>query len=423
MAKLRVKAPDGKTLVVQIPAGTDPSQYDAMASAAVAHYTQRSAPLSPQSNGNAPVDATGHATGTPDQQIDFERGQYPDAMNTTGSPSLDVAMAAEAAPKLAMAAPGLVRGIAEGVADIPGTAAEFGSKVAELGGKAKSALQGGWDALTGNTPRGFGYAQGAGATPEARSLAKEAISMANEPQEELGKLVNRAQAPANALPPEGGEAAIPSAPEFETPIRQGIMSGKEEMMNAAEAQRKQVGEAIENVLKKYDGNGSFYDPTAYNGQVKSMLLRDSSGEVMMTGAQGQINEAIKEAASSMADFAKDGPIKWSDAARVKTLMQGNGKWGQAGLSRAQDAYNTAATLLKEDIDKQAMEMLGKQGGNVQEYQQLRDAYGKLSSLSDSLNVAAKRQFANSAIPWWVKMGAGAAIGSGGASVIKGISGH
>lgn len=411
MATLRIKAPDGKTLAIQVPEGTDPSQYEGMVDEAVQHYQQNN-PANPES-------------------MEFERsGNYPASSYTTFAPSMDIAMAAEAAPKLVMAAPGMIKaipsvakGIAEGVADLPGTVAEASSKIAELGSKAKGALKGGWDALTGNTPRGFGYAQGAGATPEARELAKDAIKMANQPQEELGQLVNRAKAPANALPPEGGEAAIPSSPEFQTPIRQGIMSGKEEMMNAAEAQRKQVGEAIENVLKKYDGNGSFYDPTAYNNQIKSMLLRDSGGEVMTTGAQGQINEAIKEAASSMADFAKEGPIKWSDAAQVKTLMQGNGKWGQAGLSRAQEAYNTAATLLKEDIDKQAMEMLGKQGGNVQEYQQLRDAYGKLSSLSESLNVAAKRQFANSAIPWWVKMAAGGMLAGKAASVVKGITGH
>lgn len=421
MATLRIKAPDGKTLAIQVPEGTDPAQYESMVDEAVQHYS---------ASNNDKAHAEGHQ-GANESALDYERGpNYPASSYTTDAPSMDIAMAVDAAPKLAMAAPklvkaipGAVKGIAEGVADLPGTAAEFGSKVAELGGKAKDALRGGWDALTGNTPRGFGYAQGAGATPEARELAKDAIKMANEPQPELGKLVNRAQAPAGSLAPEGGEAAIPSAPEFETPIRQGIMSGKEEMMNAAEGQRQQVGKAIENVLKKYDGNGSFYDPTAYNNQIKSMLLRDSSGEVMTSGAQGQINEAIKEAASSMADFAKEGPIKWSDAAQVKTLMQGNGKWGQAGLSRAQEAYNTAATLLKEDIDKQAMSMLQKQGGNVQEYQTLRDAYGKLSSLSDSLNVAAKRQFANSAIPWWVKMGVGGMLAGKAASVVKGITGH
>lgn len=421
MATLRIKAPDGKTLAIPVADGTDPSQYDSIVDDVMQHYMQS-------------TNDAAHAKGIqgPNENADtFERGEnYPNDMATMGSPSLDVAMAVDAAPKLAMAAPklikavpGVVRGIGEAASDIPGAVADVGSKIAELGSKAKGALQGGWDALTGNTPRGFGYAQGAGATPEARSLAKEAISMANEPQEELGNLVARSQAPANALPPAGGEAAIPAPEEFQTPIRQGILSGKEEMLNAAEAQRKQVGEAIENVLKKYDSNGTFYDPTAYNNQIKSMLLRDANGEVMTTGAQGQINEAIKEAAASMGDFAKDGPIKWSDAAKVKTLMQGNGRWGQAGLSRAQEAYNTAATLLKEDIDKQAMEMLQKQGGNVQDYQQLRDAYSKLSSLSESLNVAAKRQFANSAIPWWVKMAGGSILAGKAMGVVKGLTGH
>lgn len=421
MATLRIKAPDGKTLAIPVQDGTDPSQYDGIVDDVMQHYVQES---------NAAAHEKG-TQGTNENGLDFERGpNYPDANFTTGAPSLDVAMAAEAAPKLAMAAPKLIRaipaaakGIAEGVADIPGTVAEAGNKIAELGGKAKDALKGGWNALTGNSPRGFGMAQSAGATPEARSLAKDAIEMANEPQEELGKLVTRSQAPANALPPAGGEGALPSAQEFQTPIRQGIMSGKEEMMNAAEAQRQQVGKSIENVLSKYDANGTFYDPTVYNNQIKSMLLRDANGEVMTTGAQGQINEAIKEAAASMADFSKSGPIKWSDAAKVKTLMQGNGRWGQAGLSRAQEAYNTAATLLKEDIDKQAMEMLQKQGGNVQDYQMLRDAYSKLSVISDSLNVAAKRQFANSAIPWWVKMAGGAVLADKAMGVMKGIAGH
>lgn len=39
MATLHVKAPDGKTLNVNVPEGTDPSQYDAMAEEAVSHYS------------------------------------------------------------------------------------------------------------------------------------------------------------------------------------------------------------------------------------------------------------------------------------------------------------------------------------------------------------------------------------------------
>lgn len=408
MANLRIEAPDGKTLVIPVPEGTDPSQYDSIVDDVVNHYKSEMDPR--------------YLEG---KMADGSR-EYPSTWQTNYQPAADLYLTADAtrgginlvrnAPKIIKAIPAVARGVMEGAGDLAGTVGELGTKV-------KGALKGGWDALTGNTPRGFGYAQGAGATPEARAMAKESIEMANAPQEELGKLVNRSQAPANALPPEGGEAAIPAPEEFQTPIRQGIMSGKEEMMNAAEGQRQQVGKAIENVLQKYDSNGTFYDPSAYNNQIKSMLLRDSAGEVMTTGAQGQINEAIKEAGASMGDFSKGGPIKWSDAAKVKTLLQGNGKWGQAGLSRAQEAYNTAATLLKEDIDKQAMEMLTKKGGNVQDYQQLRDAYGKLSSLSESLNVAAKRQFANSAIPWWVKMAAGGMLAGKAASVVKGITGH
>lgn len=394
MATLRIQAPDGKTLAIQVAEGTDPAQYDSIVDDVVSHYTQEK-----QSN---PVATMLHDNPAAGEEIPVEQRLASNAV-TAGN--------------------GV--GVGFGVPRMVEGGLSVASKLANSGvaQTIKSAITGGWDALTGNTPRGFGYAQGAGATPEARALAKESISMANEPQEELGKLVNRSQAPANALPPEGGEAAIPAPEEFQTPIRQGILSGKEDMMNAAESQRQQVGKAIENVLSKYDANGTFYDPSAYNNQIKSMLLRDSAGEVMTTGAQGQINEAIKEAGASMGDFSKDGPIKWSDAAKIKTLMQGNGKWGQAGLSRAQEAYNTAATLLKEDIDKQAMEMLQKQGGNVQDYQQLRDAYSKLSSLSESLNVAAKRQFANSAIPWWVKMAAGGMLAGKAASVVKGITGH
>lgn len=399
MANLRIEAPDGKTLVIPVPEGTDPSQYDTIVDDVVAHY--KSEAMDPR-----------YLEG---KMADKSR-EYPDTWQTEYQPAADLYLTADAARggvNIVKNAPTIARSIAEGATDLGGT-------ISELGTKAKGAIQGGWDALTGNTPRGFGYAKGVLKTPGMRDAAANAIDMANTPQPELGKLVSEAGAPAGSLPPEGGLA--PSA-EFETPIRQGILTGSEDMLNAAESQRKQVGQAIEQTLGKYDATGTFYDPTQYNEQVKSLLLRDINGEVMSTGAQGRINEAIKDAASSMNDYAHGGPIKWSDAARVKTMGQGDAKYGTTGLHKAQEAYNTTISMLKEDIDNQAEAMLAKQGGNVQDYQALRAAYGKLESLSQSLNNRVAAKTANSTIPWWIKMAAGGMLAGKAASVVKGITGH
>lgn len=52
MASLNVHAPDGKTLTVQVPEGTDPGQYGALADDALSHYTQ-STQQQPQGIGDA----------------------------------------------------------------------------------------------------------------------------------------------------------------------------------------------------------------------------------------------------------------------------------------------------------------------------------------------------------------------------------
>jgi len=306
---------------------------------------------------------------------------------------------------------GLAGKAASAIGDATGIS-DAAAKVGDMVGNGADALKA---QITGNTPRAFGYAQNAGATPEARELANSAIDFANKPQPELGQLVSDAS-----------QTPAPDVSTFNNPIKTGMFGGDPEaMLQTVETQKQAVGKAIENTLAKYDANGSYYDPTALNNQVKSMMERDANGQIMTTGPQGEINQAIDKAIAGLRDYSQGDPIKWSDAARIKTLLQGDASFGQQGLTRAQQAYDAVATMLKNDIDSQAAKMLQEKGGagDVQSYQQLRDAYGKLASLGDSLNVASKRQFANSAIPWWVKMGAGAALGSMGARVLHGLTGN
>lgn len=441
MATLNITAPDGKKISINVPEGTPPEKYDALVEDVVNHYKQDT--MDPR-----------YLEG---KMADGSR-EYPDTWQTAYQPAADLYMTADAAvnapgmiravPKLAKAVPGVVKGLVEGAGDL---ASDMTGSLADAASSVGGAVKKGWNALTNNTPRGFGYAQKALATPETRKAAYEAVDFANASHPEVGDLVTRSAARPIQVPPEGvpalptgekglataedvskmppgpGEAPTdlpkPNVDAFNSPIRNSVMSSPEEMLSAATSQRDTVGKAIENTLAKYDASGSFYNPETFNSQIKSMLERDANGNVMTAGVQGQINEAIKEAASSINQFAVNGPIKWSDAARIKTMLQGESKYGVQGLQKADEAFKQVASLLKEDIDNQAMVMLQKQGGNLADYQMLRDHYGRYSSLADSLNVAAKRTAANSPIPWWVKMGAGAALSAGGLNVVKGLLGH
>lgn len=406
MPTLRIKAPDGKTLAIQAPEGTDPSKYDQMVEEAIQHY--KTTAMDPRYLEGKMADGSNEYPST------WQTNYQPAAdLYLTGDAAINAPAAIKAGIAGAKALPGIGRAMADGLSDIPGTISKGASAVGD-------AISGGWDAMTGNTPRGFGYAKGVLKTPGMRDAASDAIDMANSAQPELGKTVAEAGAPADALPPEGG---IQPSPEFQTPIRQGILTGSEDMFNAAETQRQAVGKAIEQTLSKYDDTGSFYDPSKVNEQVKSMLERDAAGNVMTTGWQGDVNEAMKKALSSLSDFSQGSPIKWSDAARIKTGLQGDTNYAVAGFNKANEAYKQVASLLKNDIDEQAAAMLEKQGGNVANYQSLRQAYGKLESLSEALNNRVAAKTANSTIPWWVKMGAGAALGATGTSIIKGVTGH
>lgn len=69
MASLKITTPDGKTLRVNIPEGTDPAQYDAMANEAVQHYMASKGPqlmgdLTP-STGSMDVNDQGNVTTNP----------------------------------------------------------------------------------------------------------------------------------------------------------------------------------------------------------------------------------------------------------------------------------------------------------------------------------------------------------------------
>jgi predicted S18 family serine protease len=128
-----------------------------------------------------------------------------------------------------------------------------------------------------------------------------------------------------------------------------------------------------------------FDPQPILQKVNSMFIRDADGAVMTTGVQGETNEALKEAISSLNDYSKGKSIQWIDANKIKSMLQKSSNYKARRFDEANEAYKQAASLIKEGIDEQASALLSKHGGDVQNFQRLRGAYGKLSSLEDALN--------------------------------------
>lgn len=388
MATLNITAPDGKKLSIQVPAGTDPSKYEGIVDEVVQHYTQTT-------NDKA------HAAGTqgPNENAgDYERGpNYPASSYTTDAPSMDIAMGVQAAPSIAklgmLGARGIGQGLkiaGEGVADT----------LSDLPGTIK-------EALPNPSIKGLGYGAAQVGTEAGQSMAKAAQEYATTAQPELGELVAKAAAPAAEdtqslvtraaademkepiMGASGSEAnSAANTGVFNSPIANGMANSAEEMKGLAGEQWKQVGNAIDNTLQGLERTGEKFDPAPVLKQIEGMYERDAQGKLMTTGWQGEANQSIGEALESMKDYANGDKIGWQAANRIKSGLQDSASYASKRFDQANEAYKTVANLIKTDIDNQAAKVLADHGGNVEDFQHLRDAYSKLSSLRSVLTPAA-----------------------------------
>lgn len=407
MATLNITAPDGKKLSIQVPEGTDPSKYEEMVDEVVQHYNQQSAA----------------------KNMDFERGpEYPSAMYTEANPTADLAAtygAAKGAVSLAKATPGIASAIGEGLSNLP-----------EAAGNAVDTVKS-W--LPNPSIKGLGYGAAQVGTEAGQDLAKASQEYAATAQPELGQLVAKAggqvpedtqslvtraaademKEPISGL--NGSEANSPSNTGiFNTPIARGMANSTGEMRDLTGEQWKQVGNAIDNTLQGLERTGEQFDPEPVLKQIDSMYIRDAQGKLMTTGVQGETNQAIGEALESMKDYANGDKIGWQAANHIKSQLQDSANYGSKKFEAANDAYKQVASLIKDGIDNQAATVLADHGGNVEDFQHLRDAYSKLSSLRTVLNPAAGKELlqpsfpeqvlgaAKKYAPWGIATGLGAA---------------
>lgn len=296
-------------------------------------------------------------------------GEYPPESYTTFAPSVNLAMLAQGAGQLAKSAPD----IAEAIGNLP-------------------------SAIKGLMPTPSLKALGAGAgqvgTPAAQDLAQAARAYGATAQPEIGQLVAKAgQTAESGLSTSPAQASI-----FEKPIIEGAVKKPTEMLGLVTEHNKQLGEAIGNTLEGLDKSGTKFDPKPIIDKAKSMLEKDAEGNIMTTGAQGDKNSAIQEALSSLSDYSKGKPINWKDANRIKGMLQDSGNYAAKRFQESNEAYKQVASLIKEGIDEQGSNVLQQTGGNIQDFQNLRNAYGKTAVLKQMLTHAAGKELLQPSTP-------------------------
>jgi len=327
------------------------------------------------------------------ESADFERGpNYPGEWNT-GADNLTLLQGAMAAPSMARGAVSIGKGLAaipQAIEDAP----SLGEVAGNVVDKVKS-----W--LPNPSVKGLGFSGSQVATKAGQEAAQGAQAFATEAQPELGDLIAKAgqKAAGTDIVPaaeaaEGDMAALDPAAQakvFNEPIANGMANSTSAMRDLAEEQWKQVGGAIENTLKGLENTGTKYDPEPLLKQVEGMYMRDAQGKLMTTGVQGETNQAISDALESMKDYANGEPIDWSAANKIKSMLQNSANYAARRFDESNEAYKQVASLIKESIDDQAGKVLAENGGNIQDFQQLRQAYGKLSALKGTLNAATGKE--------------------------------
>lgn len=361
------------------------------------------------------------------ESMEFERGpNYPTDAMTMGEPSIQMAMlpsAVEGAVGLAKSVPDLVSAGADAVSD------GLGSAVSKIKGM-----------LPNPTMKGLGYTGPNVATVPLQQLASSAYDYARTAQPELGDLIAQAgkKAAGTDLVPAGEGvdsdfAAINPASNnevFNQPIVNGMANSTQQMADLTGEQWKQAGDAINNTLEGLNKTGTQVDPGPMLEKINSMIIRDKAGNVMSTGWQGETNDAIREAAESLSDFAQNQKISWTEANQIKSGLQDSANYKLKQFDQANEAYKQVASLIKDGIDEQASKVLAENGGNVKDFQNLRGAYSKLSSLRSTLVPQAGKemlgpqnlgQYVMSTVknPLFQAGATGAAVGTG---IYKGLTG-
>lgn len=363
-------------------------------------------------SGNAPVDKEGKETGTPEQNIDFERGGF----NKFSTKPVEQRLAengveAGNAAGMAYATPGLVKG------------------VAGLGLKGLGAVTEGLGPVAEDAGNWFGSRVlnfSKGLLPKSATKAAEMVDDASEyamnPHPEvqdvlrkMGKAAEPAAEESTALVPtseklvKAGGEELPTAPNAAEPEPVGdAMSGVDQLgqpilsmsnpttasqLATAESHLGTVGKAIENTLGELDQTGNLYNPKSTAEQLASMYQRNASGSIIPPGSGSQqalYNQAVNKAietlkANALDDTGMLGKLSWQQANSIKKALQDLADYGLKDNDPVNMVYQHAARAVRDSIDDQAASILASQGKDVANFQTLRNSYSKLKMIQSALN--------------------------------------
>lgn len=378
MASLSVKASDGKTLTIQIPPGTDPSKYGALVDEVMAHYNSQNGPLNP-ANYPAGQRFTMTPTGQPTPQATPEE--------VRNEPPLEPAMGEK-----------IIDPLAQGMAT---------AQLGELGltgvVKGAEALSNAPGAISEGLNRLLMTPKSAGATPSmierAPAMAKALpgyLTEAESAMPGLGDAVSEAAKAGMGVSPEAssGTSLItrgaqdvmkepinppqvePNTSMLQQPISQGLGQSAEMTRDIVAARTAMYGDAISNTIKGLENTGTSVDAKPILDQIEGMYERLPDGTLATEGVQGDTNAAISDALESVKNVLNDGKISWTDANRVKSLLQDSANYAAKRYDMSNEAYKTVAGIIKDGIDNQATQVLSKTGGDISNFQMLRQAYGQ-----------------------------------------------
>lgn len=211
-------------------------------------------------------------------------------------------------------------------------------------------------------------------TPGLANAVGNAAKMASEPSAEpLQGLITRT---AGEIPREPISPANPNTSMLQQPISEGLGTSAMDMQQVLKARNAMTGDAISNFLQGLEKTGTSVDAKKLLDPIESMYERTADGELASTGVQGEMNDALSDAVATLKNSIKDGKISWTDANRVKSMLQDSANYAAKRFEQSNEAYKQAASLIKDGIDKQAADVLGSTGGDVQTFQTLRKAYGE-----------------------------------------------
>jgi hypothetical protein len=331
--------------------------------------------------------------------------QYQDIVESpnVGEPGLEAPPEQKAANALQMVGQGMAVG-------------ELGANVGRGILALPEALSGGISGIRAGLGRMLTTPASAGASPamirNAPALAKALPDVLTAPEQGmtgLGESVAQAARSANA--PETTQALVtrgagdimqepiqPSAPGvrpntnmFQQPISRGLGTSAEQIHQVVKARGAMLGDAIGNTLEGLDKSGSQFDAKPLLDKINGMYQRSASGDIATEGVQGEANQAISEALETIKnEIDADGRMTWKGANRAKSLLQDSGNYAAKRYDMANEAYKNAASAIKEEIDDQGQRAIGITGGNIQQFQQLRQAYAQTKFAEQSTaNAAAK----------------------------------